>query len=53
MKGQGPIIIAVANTTDKKMDAIHDIASAIKNLSIALNSVSTKVDIKNCKFDVP
>lgn len=45
-----PIVISTASVTHQKMQAICDIAAAIRKLSAALDSVHTDVTVSNCTF---
>lgn len=43
-----PILVAIPNTTELKMKAILAAAQAVENVSKALISVNTRVEVSNC-----
>jgi hypothetical protein len=46
-----PVVVALPNTTEKKMEAIAALARATEELAKALNSVNTNVTISDCSFE--
>ncbi len=52
-KSDRPINVALPNTTAEKMIAIANLASAVKELSYALNSVNIEVTIANNTISTP
>lgn len=49
-KAQIGLAVAMPNTTEKKMQAICELSSAINSLARALNSTNVEVQIENCEF---
>lgn len=45
-----PTVVVLPNTTEKKMEAIANLAEATKELAKSLRSVSTEVSVSNCVF---
>ena len=42
-----PVNVAIPNTTELKMKAILDVAAAVKEVALALNSVNVQVTISD------
>lgn len=49
MKNSEPIIVSTASVTKEKFQAIVNLSEAVKDIAKALSSVTTEVNVSNCK----